>query len=135
MGSQGLEPTRPHLYMPVSTYLHLLCLLFCDTKCPPDNQGPVPFSVGGSMLTRLRCATRFQRLGARLKPFNQRPRFMSSFDRMFCLWPLLTSSASIGLQDTDLMVYETARNFAKEKMAPFAAQWDRDEVLPGFDCS
>ena len=28
-------------------------------------------------------------------------------------------------------MYEMALNFAKEKMAPHAAQWDREEFFPG----
>jgi len=37
---------------------------------------------------------------------------------------------SIGLAESDLQVYEMAKNFANEKMLPFAADWDRNEEFP-----
>jgi len=34
------------------------------------------------------------------------------------------------LNETQQMVRDAARAFARERLAPFAAQWDRDHAFP-----
>ena len=35
------------------------------------------------------------------------------------------------LSEEQAMIRETARNFAAERLKPFAAEWDRESIFPG----
>lgn len=39
--------------------------------------------------------------------------------------------ASIGLTEEQRQIQDIAFNFAREKMLPFAAEWDQNEKFPG----
>lgn len=44
---------------------------------------------------------------------------------------LTAISATLGLGEADRQIYDVAADFANTRMAPFAAKWDQEEILPG----
>ena len=43
---------------------------------------------------------------------------------------LFNEAANIGLTEEQILLRQTAEKFAKEKMEPFAKEWDEKEIFP-----
>jgi hypothetical protein len=81
------------------------------------------FALGSRLVNRAGRSISCQR--------TQKRTFLNAFDRTFCAHHSNQHKATLGLSEEDKQIYDVAYAFARERMAPHAAEWDKEETLPG----